>query len=367
MKYAIYDLEKNIKNESSTNLHHFLLENEDLSQKDIDLVCKELASRHDGYYIYWTAKKIKKANIEILQKGMIGCEDIEYVDAFIKDIMGFDEDKFYNDIIELNARNFCYNLALSSNELDYEKLENVIAYMGINNKDGQYMFSLAEYAKKANIKKLEDAVVASQDYDAMIDFGAYIQGVNVNRLQEEILKSGNYFYILEFAINVDGADVERLQDLIMKSNISKYIVSFARDVEGANVELLQRRIEKIKDLRWVVDFATFVQGADIKSLENVVVESNDPDAMFNFLCSVKTADKERLCDKLLETEDIKYTYAMICAIDDINYKKILKHYKLRKDKDAIKNIKKMIKEVNDLNKAYLKEMNSIKEQKQSKL
>ena len=91
----------------------------------------------------------------------------------------------------------------------------------------------------ANIKKLEDIVVASNDPQYIYYFGLNVVGANKERLKQALLNIGNMSILLDFSTNVEYIEHEKLvtvtcknkclaQKIESKSDYNNYIDSCRR-------------------------------------------------------------------------------------------------------------------------------------------
>lgn len=115
-------------------------------------------------------------------------------------------------------------------------------------------------------------------------------------IQEVIINSKNPRNIYEFAF-VEGADIERLQDAILATENSKWITYFTSHIDGANIEKSENVILAKNDLYDMIQFLHFVKGANVKKFENYVINKGDDYSMEIFSKYIKTENSEKMSNK----------------------------------------------------------------------
>ena len=340
MNREIYEMKKNIDKINSTNIHAFLLENENLSQEDLDFFCKQIALRHDGYYIYWTAKKVKRANIAILQEGLIGCDKMEYVEAFIEDIEGFSYEKLYSDLINSKNPSALIELHQTINGLDIKKIQNI----GIKMKDDAvflYLLSLNNTDKD----KIFKAIIESECKEAMFAVALlYGDKVEVIRLIEDRfieLKDANY--IADLAIHIENSNKEKLYDAILNIYNPDAWINFARDIENIDIKRVEDKLVAIKNIVMIVRFAKEVKGANVSRLEDIVVKSRDIKSMVDFL-DVDGVNRDKILQAIVDTKDEFCIENVAVELTDNDYKILMKKYKKLIGRKRIKRAKVWIED-----------------------
>lgn len=341
MYYKLDDIKNNLENISTTDLHHFLLENDNLSQKYIDLICGELANRGDGYYIYWTAKKNKNVNISILQKGLLKSDKIEYVQAFIDDIKGFSYEQFYNDLLENKDGYLLSKFYQEIEGLDVKTVEDIAIKIG---NEGSLLSFIG--LEGFDFNRFHEAIINSDCADAIFTLAMlhYKNGVDISRLEDRLIELEETGYIVDFATYVPGANVEKLYDAILSTNDFHSWIDFAIGVKSIDINKAQDKIMNLKNISAIVRFAKDVKGANIEALENIVVNSKDLEGIADFLLLVENANRERLIKEIVNSKDYDFIENIAIELKDDDYKMLMNYYKCLVGRRNIKDIKKRIDE-----------------------
>ena len=122
-------------------------------------------------------------------------------------------------------------------------------------------------------------------------------------------------YIYQFARDIKGANIEKLENAIIETNDAMYIYQFARDVKGANIEKLENAIIATNLVKFMQEFAKNVKGANIEKLENAIIEINNPS-----LISVmrKVIDDKEMTDAEIQMAKRKYISSLLDNIGEID-------------------------------------------------
>jgi hypothetical protein len=181
-------------------------------------------------------------------------------------------------------------------ELDYRgyksaKLENAI----IDTRSSQYIFMFARTMRKANIKKLQSAIIKlgsilhiarfacfipkadrllienivaeSENPKAAYYYLQYVKHCNIDKLKQNIIKSKKPRYLFALAKLLSNKDeLNLIQDLIIQGNSDMYVRLFAVHIKTANIEKLENRIIQTKNINEMKKFAKAVNSPRLSKL-----------------------------------------------------------------------------------------------------
>jgi hypothetical protein len=168
------------------------------------------------------------------------------------------------------------------------KVSNLEDYI-INSKNQYYILRFARTIKKANIKKLQDATIASNDLPKLARFGFSIDGADKNVIGDIIAKSDNAKAAYIYMRGVKSYDFNKLKHIIFKSKRPKYLFSLAKLTEDREeLDLIQNLIIESSSCTYVRLYAVHIQGADIGKLEAKIIETRDVKEMKRFAAAVNS-------------------------------------------------------------------------------
>jgi hypothetical protein len=158
-------------------------------------------------WLYRFARNVKGANIKKIQSAMIASHDINYIAEFGCFVKGADKELIQDIIIKRNNPKAAY-LYLSYNKFcDVEKLKPIV----FKSKRPRYLYALA---KRTTNKK------------------------DIPLIEELILKGGSWMYIRLFAQFIPGADIRKCEDAVIASGSVEQMRKFAKAVKSPRLEKL---------------------------------------------------------------------------------------------------------------------------------
>ena len=216
-----------------------------------------------------------KATVAKFQNAVIALNNAYWIYEFTLQIKGADIQKSQKAIIELQDASIIYNFALNIGGADIDALIDAI----IDNKNAEYIYLMALNVAKTEDqrKKLEDALVATREYDWFVEYAANVSGANVARLQRWVTKYGTAEQIYKFALNVIGAGIETLLNRLIELRSVEYIILFAANVPGANISRCQDATKRFGTADQIDSFAEIVPGAKKTSLKKLALDLRNTD------------------------------------------------------------------------------------------
>lgn len=159
-------------------------------------------------------------------------------------------DKYYRENLSLASIDFFGRY--SGRGINLELDEEVV----VKSRNARYIYNFF-YIEGANIPKLQDALIKTGNIDLMID-SCDFSSVDCKKYEDYIINAGIAAIITQFAIKVRKANIPRLEDAIIKTQDVKEIYRFATNVEGANRIKLNKELFSLNLVYavavYVVDF-----------------------------------------------------------------------------------------------------------------
>lgn len=136
----------------------------------VNAICKT----GEAEYIYYFAKKIKGAPIEILAEAICNTNDAKYIYYFAKDIIDSPIEILENTICKINDAKYIYFFALNVEVTSIQKLANAICKTG----EANYIYYFARDVEGAPIDELINAIIKTNDAEHIYLFILYMQKIN---------------------------------------------------------------------------------------------------------------------------------------------------------------------------------------------
>jgi len=159
------------------------------------------------------------------------------------------------------------------------RLENYI----INCNDSRYILKFAREIKRANIKKLQEAIIRQGTTLQIAKFGCFIRGAQRSIIEDIIVESAHaksaYFYLKY----VKFCNFNKLKPIILKSKKPRYLFALAKLIKNKKeLDLIQDLIINGTSFMYMRLFAIHIHGADIKRIEDRIIKSGNIDEMKKF-------------------------------------------------------------------------------------
>lgn len=123
-------------------------------------------------YVTKFACFVKGADRKLLEAAIIKSKRVKYAHMFLKHVKGADVKKFKNIIIDSGKPRYLFELAKHlESDKEIELIENLIIQSG----SFTYMRLFAEKIKKANVDKIEQAVLATDNGPEIEKFAKYVR------------------------------------------------------------------------------------------------------------------------------------------------------------------------------------------------
>ncbi len=246
-------------------------------------------------------------------------------------------------VVELGDEKFVRKFVQEFPQLSRQqlnKLEQVV--IASNNIDEIYKY-ITNAKEVINIEKLEDAVIASTDKQAILDFYKLVKGSNYEKIKKALINSeDNAYVVYEFFILskekghiMQEDEIKEIDDIIIASNNDRICLSWAQtNTKGINISKLEDIVINGNYIYDIHAFASSVNGANIEKLEDAFIKCVNSDNVYQvekFAKTVKGANIAKLEDILIKYGDAYDIYYFAKHIEGANL------YKLRKALKATKN------------------------------
>jgi hypothetical protein len=138
------------------------------------------------------------------------------------------------------------------------------------------------------------------------------RGYGVSRLEKYICQSRNPFFILRFAKDIMRANITRLQNAIIRLGDAVNVAKFGCFVRGANKELLEDIVIKSKNAKAAYMFLKFYKDAKIQRLKHIILKSKKPRYLFLLACKLNNQKEIDLIQDII-IESNSNTYVRLLA------------------------------------------------------
>lgn len=174
--YKIYKMQKIILDKEDANYAFLFAQN--IKNCDIKALQNIVINSAKIKYITKFACFVPGADKKLLEKIILKSKNVKCAHMYLKYVRGADVNKFKKIILTSNKPRYLFELAKHlTNRKDLSKVEDTI----IKIQSFTYIRLLAEKIKTANINKLEEAVLASQNEKEIKKFAKYVRKSKIRK------------------------------------------------------------------------------------------------------------------------------------------------------------------------------------------
>lgn len=205
-------------------------------------------------------------SINILSKS----SDKKLIRAKVKELTKF-------ALSKLNAY-YAYRLAFTLDKKDFpidELEEYIISLSKTHTANQRYLLIMAMNVDRANIERLESAVIETKNAELLAEFSCFVEGARERELEDLVLalKVPRASYV--FMRHSKDCQKDKHKAILIKSGKSRYLYSCAKNVDSMEEQrMLEDLICKNKS-HYYVRLMANLPNADIEKLENRIIASED--------------------------------------------------------------------------------------------
>lgn len=180
---------------------------------------------------------------------------------------------------------FRLSIELDERGISTTRLQNFI----INSQDARYIYKYAYEIRRANVKKMQDAIMKCGNILQITQFGCFIRGANKKIIENLIIESDNAKSAYLYLRFVKFCNIKKLKPIILRSRKPRYLFALAKVLKNKQeLEEIQNLIIDSSSNTYVRLFAIHIKGADIKKLEDRIISTNSVEEMKKFVKAVKS-------------------------------------------------------------------------------
>ena len=166
---------------------------------------KIILDNKNAKYAFLFAQNIPNADIKALQKVVVGSGEIKYIYKFACFVKGADRRKLQSIILKSKNVKGAHTLLKNVEGAKVEKFKDIILDSG----RPRYLYELA--------KHLDDPE-------------------EIARIEDLIIEAGSFMYIRLFADKIKQANIEKLEQAVLDSNNMEQIKKFAKYVKSSKMK-----------------------------------------------------------------------------------------------------------------------------------
>lgn len=213
-------------------------------------------------------------------------------------MLKYPRDQYFHNQLEI-----LYSL---KNKKDIEKkLKELIDYVVLtNNPFLSYRVALEAYRTNISTKKLENIVIKHKIPELLYRFSRDVDNFNIRKIENALIFTNDLYHISKFGCFIPGADKKRIEDIISKSYNAKAAYLFIRYAEECDVNKLKHIIYRSKRPRYLFELAKMLNNKDdIKIIEKLILNSKSELYVRLMAKYIKGVDVSKCEDRIIKSMD----------------------------------------------------------------
>lgn len=200
--------------------------------KDLENLQNEIISAKDSALAYFfTAEFGYKPHR--MQKIILDNKDAKYALLFAQDIPNADIKALRRIVVSSKNIKYISRFACFVKGADAKKLESII----IKSKNVKGAHNFLKYVNGADVKKFKDLIIASKCPRYLYALAKHLTNPQeVAQIEDLIIKSGSFTYMRLFADKIEMANVKKIEQAVLDSDNVKEIKKFAKYVKRSQMK-----------------------------------------------------------------------------------------------------------------------------------
>lgn len=202
-----------------------------ISIKQLDCLQQEIIDLNDSALAYFFALDFDYKNF-LMQKIILENKDYKYSLAFAKNIKNCDIKALQNIVVNSKKHKYICQFACFVKGANIKLLSDLI----FKSNNPTYIYMMFKNIKGINLNKCKKIIIKSNKPKYLYELSKRLTNKKEIKLIEElIIKSGSFTYMRLFAENNKFANIDKIENVILETNNINEIKKFAKYVKKAKL------------------------------------------------------------------------------------------------------------------------------------
>jgi len=203
-----------------------------LNEDSLEALQNEIIKTHDSALAYFFACEYDYKPYR-MQQVIVDNKDPKYSYLFAQDIRNADVRALQKIVVESNKTKYICKFACFVRGADVKPLESLI----IKSKNVKYAHMYIKHIQSADVNKFKDIIIASKKPRYLFELAKHIRDIKDLALIEDlIIEAKSYTYIRLLADKIKKANVEKLEQALLETNNTEEIKRFAKCVKRSKMK-----------------------------------------------------------------------------------------------------------------------------------
>lgn len=168
-----------------------------------------------------------------MQKIILDNKDPKYAFLFAQNINNCDVRALQQIVIDSKKIKYICKFACFVKKADYKLLENLI----IKSKKVKYAHMYLKHVKSANVVKFKNIILTSKKPRYLFELAKHLNNPkDIAEIEEQIIQSGSFTYMRLFAEKIKLANIEKIEQVLLDSDNVNEIKKFAKYVKKSKMK-----------------------------------------------------------------------------------------------------------------------------------
>lgn len=202
------------------------------SHEDLDKLQDDIIKEADSALAYFFAERFLYKSFR-MQKVILDKKVAKYAFMFAQHIPNADIKALQNIVVESKKIKYITHFACFVKSADHELLKDLI----IDSGKVKYAHMYLKHVKGANVNDFKEVIINSGKPRYLFELAKHFDNPeDITRIEGCIIASGSFTYMRLFAEKIKLANVEKIEQVVLDSNNSEEMQRFARYVRRSRMK-----------------------------------------------------------------------------------------------------------------------------------
>lgn len=218
--------------EKQFKLNPFSKDKSGYNPEDLEKLQNEIIAAGDSALAFFFANEFSYKPYR-MQKLIIDKKDAKYAFLFAQHIKNSDVKALQSLVVNSKNKKYICKFACFVKQADRKPLENII----LKSKNVKYAHMYLKHVKDADVNKFKDIILASKKPRYLFELAKHIKDLTeMSQIEDLVIESGSFTYMRMLADKIKIANVEKLEQAVLDSENTSEIKKFVKYVRRSKMK-----------------------------------------------------------------------------------------------------------------------------------
>lgn len=200
--------------------------------EDLEKFQNEIIMENDSALAYFFAMEYPYKQYK-MQKVILDNKDPKYAFLFAQNIKNSDVKALQNIVVSAKKIKYICKFACFVKSADLKPLEQII----LKSKNAKYAHMVLKHIKNSDVKKFKDLILASGKPRYLFELAKHLTDPKeISIIEDNIIAANSFTYMRLFAEKIKLANIEKLEQAVLDSDNVNEIKKFAKYVKRSKMK-----------------------------------------------------------------------------------------------------------------------------------